>query len=537
MNNNNYKINFIKNPEYKIDINNINLKLKSDYFLNSKNGVKNPYILEHVDYNKYILSKYKLNICLTSDFFYPSFGGVENHMFQIATFLQRFGHKVIILTHYYEKDRIGERFIGNGIKVYYLPFYHTANKIVYPNLSFSTMGYTNEVLLKESISLVHIHQATSTLGTDVFHVACILGIPCVFTDHSLFGINDLAGVNISKVTKSAFVDIDEFICVSYTGRDNLYYRTNSYANNIHVIPNCIDFNKFKLKELKKHSIDNNNTNFNFNINNIPYDKLTTSKPYPINDIKLTLVSISRQVYRKGTDLLIEMLPILYKIFPNMTFLIGGDGSKKYLLDNTVETFKMEDRVKLLGALSHDKVKGVLEQGDIYLNTSLTETFCIAILEAASCGLFVVSTDIGGVKEVLPEHMRILVNCKCDDIIEGIIHAVNHYDSIKRISSNFHYELKECYTYHNAAYMTESVYYDAILLSDKSFKTRIKKILNNGKSSSYLNLLLIFCQLIVYYIFHVLFAKTNFKCKEFDYEKYILYLKDIENKRYNKSNNN
>jgi phosphatidylinositol glycan class A protein len=38
---------------------------------------------------------------------------------------------------------------------------------------------------------------------------------------------------------------------------------------------------------------------------------------------------------------------------------------------------------------------------------LTESFCIAILEAACCGLFVVSTDVGGVPEVLPPKMAFL----------------------------------------------------------------------------------------------------------------------------------
>jgi phosphatidylinositol N-acetylglucosaminyltransferase subunit A len=42
---------------------------------------------------------------------------------------------------------------------------------------------------------------------------------------------------------------------------------------------------------------------------------------------------------------------------------------------------------------------VLVRGHIFLNCSLTESFCIAILEAACCGLFVVSTRVGGVPEV------------------------------------------------------------------------------------------------------------------------------------------
>lgn len=44
------------------------------------------------------------------------------------------------------------------------------------------------------------------------------------------------------------------------------------------------------------------------------------------------------------------------------------------------------RVRLLGALEHKDVRNVLVQGHIFLNTSLTEAFCMAIVEAASCGL-------------------------------------------------------------------------------------------------------------------------------------------------------
>jgi len=47
---------------------------------------------------------------------------------------------------------------------------------------------------------------------------------------------------------------------------------------------------------------------------------------------------------------------------------------------------------------------VLSRGAIYLNTSLTESFGIAILEAACAGLYVVSTKVGGVPEILPEDM-------------------------------------------------------------------------------------------------------------------------------------
>jgi phosphatidylinositol glycan class A protein len=65
----------------------------------------------------------------------------------------------------------------------------------------------------------------------------------------------------------------------------------------------------------------------------------------------------------------------------------------------------------------DKVREVLVRGHIFLNTSLTEAFCISIVEAASTGLLVVSTDVGGVAEVLPSHMIYLAQPNPQSIIE------------------------------------------------------------------------------------------------------------------------
>ncbi|KAK3729006.1 hypothetical protein QZH41_011462, partial [Actinostola sp. cb2023] len=69
-----------------------------------------------------------------------------------------------------------------------------------------------------------------------------------------------------------------------------------------------------------------------------------------------------------------------------------------------EQEQLHNRVELLGSLEHENVRDVLVQGSIFVNTSLTEAFCMAIVEAASCGLLVVSTSVGGVPEVLPSDM-------------------------------------------------------------------------------------------------------------------------------------
>ena len=58
----------------------------------------------------------KLSFSMVSDFFYPLIGGVENHIYQLSQCLRARHHKVIIVTHAYD-DRIGVRYMTNGLKV------------------------------------------------------------------------------------------------------------------------------------------------------------------------------------------------------------------------------------------------------------------------------------------------------------------------------------------------------------------------------------------------------------------------------------
>jgi phosphatidylinositol glycan class A protein len=62
------------------------------------------------------------------------------------------------------------------------------------------------------------------------------------------------------------------------------------------------------------------------------------------------------------------------------------------------------------------------RGDIYLHPSLTEAFGTVIVEAASCGLYVVATAVGGVPEVLPPHMTIFAKPEEDGIISRLLPA-------------------------------------------------------------------------------------------------------------------
>lgn len=95
--------------------------------------------------------------------------------------------------------------------------------------------------------------------------------------------------------------------------------------------------------------------------------------------------MSRLVYRKGVDLLARIIPSVCSRHENVQFLIAGDGPKRWLIEEVRERNLLQHRVTLFGSLEHSEVSHVLNKGHIFLNTSLTEAYCMAIVEAASCG--------------------------------------------------------------------------------------------------------------------------------------------------------
>jgi phosphatidylinositol N-acetylglucosaminyltransferase subunit A len=77
--------------------------------------------------------------------------------------------------------------------------------------------------------------------------------------------------------------------------------------------------------------------------------------------------------------------VLLKKILQVQFLIVGDGPKREALEEMWQKERLGDRMQMFGALDLKGVRDILVQGHIFLNTSLTEAFCMAIVEAACCG--------------------------------------------------------------------------------------------------------------------------------------------------------
>ncbi|KAH7882328.1 glycosyltransferase family 4 protein [Phlebopus sp. FC_14] len=403
---------------------------------------------------------------MISDFFHPDVGGVENHIFMLSTNLIRRGHKVIVITHSHPPDRVGVRWLLPSLKVYHLPFATIASSATLPNY-FTFLPYLRTIIVREHINLIHAHASLSSLGHEAILHSHFFGVRTVFTDHSLFGFEDAASILTNKLLAAALKNVDAVICVSHTGRENTVLRGQLFEpseddpsvsvvrSSVYTIPNALVAEQF------------------------------TPLPEPLSLDTINIVVLSRLAYRKGIDLLVAAAPRICAAFPNVNFIVGGDGPKLNDLLQVRERYLLQDRIELLGPIRHRDVRDVLVRGSIFLNTSLTESFGIAILEAACTGLYVVSTRVGGVPEILPENMISFANPDEDDVIRAISEAIRIVSKGQHDPLEAHEQVKGFYDWIQVAERTEKVYGNVIRSELNDFWTRMQRTMQLGPFAGFI----------------------------------------------------
>lgn len=193
---------------------------------------------------------------------------------------------MVVLTHAYG-NRSGVRYMTGGLKVYYIPLRPFFNQSTFPTL-YGTLPIIRTILIRERINIVHGHQTFSSLCHHALMHARIMGYKVVFTDHSLNGFADLGSIHMNKVLQFTLADVSQAICVSHTSKENTVLRSGLSPEKVFVIPNAVDTAMFK-------------------------PALERPKGFEI-----VIVVISRLVYRKGADLLVEVIPEVCRLHPNVS---------------------------------------------------------------------------------------------------------------------------------------------------------------------------------------------------------------------------
>lgn len=144
----------------------------------------------------------------------------------------------------------------------------------------------------------------------------------------------------------------------------------------------------------------------------PYVDLEVFKPQEkdieiLNLYKLTkknLIIISNRTLEPlyNVECLIETLPQIINDYPNIRYLILGDGPSKKSLEQMATSLGVKNYVYFIGFIPHQELAQYLNVADIYVSTSLSDGASVSLLEAMACGKPVVVTDIPGNREWVEE---------------------------------------------------------------------------------------------------------------------------------------
>ncbi len=287
----------------------------------------------------------------------PSVGGMEKVNSQLYTHLSKIAQTELIAW-------------GGSQK--WLP-------IVYPYLCLK--GIIRAKVFKPDI----IHLGDAMMSPAGLVIKKITGVKVSCTVHGLDVTFQFPGYQI--LIPFCLARLDKIICVSVATQKECLKRgvpkkkTTTIPNGINPGEYFIDQPKEKLRRKLEKQLELN-----------------------LKDKKI-LLTIGRLVKRKGHEWFIgKVVPNLPK---NVIYLIAGDGLEKGNIQKAIKEKRVEGRVLLLGRVTEETKKLLYNNASLLVMPNIKvkgdmEGFGIVALEASSCGLPVIASNIEGIKEAVKD---------------------------------------------------------------------------------------------------------------------------------------
>lgn len=323
----------------------------------------------------------------------------------------------------YDVEQCSENNV-NTIRVYYKK---SNNKII----SLLRFIRANRLALRriQKPDLIHVHVMTR-LGVIALLRRMTQGTPYIITEHwsRYLPGNDFSGL----IRKSASKIVVRHASLVTTVTDNLAKAMKNhglYNSRYTILPNVVDVNIFK-------PIDKDNT--------IP---------------KIIHISCFEDKSKNITGLLEALVRVKHRGY-NFHCTLIGDGMDFKSMKIRAHTLGLEQEVDFTGLLEGERLAQELASGDFLVLSSNYENMPVVILEALSSGLPVVSTQVGGIAEIINEKNGILVAPHdVDALTEGIINMLTKYRQYD--SKLLRTSITERYSTENVGKLLWSWYLDAL----------------------------------------------------------------------------
>jgi glycosyltransferase involved in cell wall biosynthesis len=110
-------------------------------------------------------------------------------------------------------------------------------------------------------------------------------------------------------------------------------------------------------------------------------------------------------------------------------LVAGDGPERSWLEKFIREHHLQAQVRLLGVVSNDRVRQLMQASDVFFLPSKMEGISLALFEAMACGLPVVAARVGGQSELVTSDCGFLLD-PSDESTEAAQYATILADLIK-----------------------------------------------------------------------------------------------------------
>ena len=305
---------------------------------------------------------------------YPTVGGSGVVATEMAMALAERGHEVHLLSY----DRPGRlREAGHGVQ-----FHEVAVSAYplfrYPPYDLALATRMLEVREEAGVELFHVHYAIphavsaylarSMCGGDLKFVTTLHG-----TDITVVGSDR----SYLRPTRFALEQSDAVTAVSsYLAAET--HRMFGVENEVEVVHNFVDTERFRPGDHKRWHQRGDQERILVHASNFRPVKR-------VADVVRAFAEIQRQL-------------------PARLLLVGDGPDREHALA-VAGDLGCSHRVEHFGM--RDDLESLLPKADLFLSASQTESFGLSILEAMSCGVPSVSTDVGGVAEVVGDTGRLV----------------------------------------------------------------------------------------------------------------------------------
>ncbi len=188
------------------------------------------------------------------------------------------------------------------------------------------------------------------------------------------------------------------------------------------------------------------------------------KPMDVPKHLNSILMVCRIEKDKGIQYMVRAMPEVLKSIPDATLAVVGEGSYKPVIQKLIDKLGLNDSVNLIGTVPLEQLPEVYNSHTVFVNSTIRQNgYDLTILEAMSCGLPVICTDIGSIPTVIKNNKNGMLVMKkdVDNLAKEVAYIFKHTYWHKNMSDNARKTILDNFTNDKMVDETIKVYQEVI----------------------------------------------------------------------------